>query len=526
MPSYARLLERRAARALEGGVVAAVEPPPAAFVAWARRYFPHYFTALPASDVHDWLAKHLEAMEAGARLCVLAPRGEAKSTWVSLLFVLWCAARGVEPYIWVCSDTQPQTRTHLINIRWECEGNEDLIAAYPGVFGNAGAYSADQITLGNGVIIQGLSTGQNLRGRRVGASRPSLIILDDPEGEQDAISPTRRDHNREWFDNALLKAGEPATKFILLGTAVCPDCLALQVAARPGWRSRIFKAVVEWPERMDLWEHWKALYLHSAGGSDEAKAEAEAKADAYFLANRAAMCAGHEVTWPARYPLEALMKEWAENPLSFAKERQNDPHNPDACEWPAEFFDWDGEQGSFWFNDWPDEICLRVMALDPSKGKDAHEGDYSAYTMLCLGSNGYWYVEADLMRRPVTRIVSDGLALMQRFTAETEGPLDGMVIEYNGFQDLVGELLVEACRKEKVILPVYPFNNLIDKNVRIRRLTSPLNRRLLRFRRTPGTRMLVQQLKEFPVGAHRDGPDSLEMGMRLGAQLWEGKRAK
>jgi hypothetical protein len=33
---------------------------------------------------------------------------------------------------------------------------------------------------------------------------------------------------------------------------------------------------------------------------------------------------------------------------------------------------------------------------------------------------------------------------------------------------------------------------------------------------------LVQQLKDFPVGDHDDGPDALEMALRLSIDLWMG----
>ena len=36
---------------------------------------------------------------------------------------------------------------------------------------------------------------------------------------------------------------------------------------------------------------------------------------------------------------------------------------------------------------------------------------------------------------------------------------------------------------------------------------------------SPGTRLLVEQLKEFPIGDHDDGPDAVEMAVRLAAKM-------
>ena len=38
-----------------------------------------------------------------------------------------------------------------------------------------------------------------------------------------------------------------------------------------------------------------------------------------------------------------------------------------------------------------------------------------------------------------------------------------------------------------------------------------------------GTRLLVEQLQEFPIGDHDDGPDALEMALRLAADLLYGR---
>jgi hypothetical protein len=46
----------------------------------------------------------------------------------------------------------------------------------------------------------------------------------------------------------------------------------------------------------------------------------------------------------------------------------------------------------------------------------------------------------------------------------------------------------------------------------------------LRFTsRSPETALLVDQMKDFPVGEHDDGPDALEMAIRLSIELWNGR---
>lgn len=59
---------------------------------WDRTYFRHYGTSEP-SALHNYLYKRLPEMvcePSGQRDALAAPRGEAKSTKVSMSFVLWC----------------------------------------------------------------------------------------------------------------------------------------------------------------------------------------------------------------------------------------------------------------------------------------------------------------------------------------------------------------------------------------------------------------------------------------------------
>ena len=59
----------------------------------------------------------------------------------------------------------------------------------------------------------------------------------------------------------------------------------------------------------------------------------------------------------------------------------------------------------------------------------------------------------------------------------------------------------------------------VPKVARIRRLSQYVINRELRFKGdSPGCRLLVDQLMDFPLAEHDDGPDALEMCMRLPMQ--------
>lgn len=181
----------------------------------------------------------------------------------------------------------------------------------------------------------------------------------------------------------------------------------------------------------------------------------------------------------------------------------------EGAEWPPDYFD----HAQFWFDEWPVNLAVKTMALDPSKGREDKAGDYSAYVLYGRDASGIEYVEADLRRRDAEQIVDDGVEHLKRF-----GP-DAFGVESNAFQHLFAPLFRAAVAKQRIPLPLVLLNNVVKKIVRIRRITEPLRMKKMRFRNTPGTRLLVQQLREFPLGEYDDGPDGLEMARRIAIEL-------
>jgi predicted phage terminase large subunit-like protein len=308
----------------------------------------------------------------------------------------------------------------------------------------------------------------------------------------------------------VCNAGSPRTNIVVLGTALHREAIVCKLQTTPGWKSKVFRSLERWPERMDFWGAWEAL-LH-----DWDKPDREVAALAFYEANREAMHAGAEVLWPGREPLYALMsKRASDGPAAFASEKQNDPINPELCEWDGSYFDYPG----FWFDRWPDGLLLRVLSLDPSKGKDSDLGDYSAYVRMGLDKNLVMYVEADLRRMSSEAIVDTGIEHIKVFKP------DALVVETNIFAELFVAMFQTAATREGVFLPLACCQNMVSKEVRIRRLGSYLAQRKFRFKaRSAGTQLLVQQLRDFPQGDHDDGPDSLEQGLRKLIELHNGRQ--
>lgn len=352
-------------------------------LAWGRRYLPNYFRRAP-SAMHLWLGEQLDRLNEtrGSKLNVIGPRGGAKSTIGTLCYLLRAAAEGWEPYIWIVSDTKHQAQTHLENIKTELEENQLLARDYPRACGPGPRWRATSIELRNGTVIEAFGTGQRLRGRRRRENRPTLIVCDDLQNDGHMASAQLRESSRQWFHGTLLKAGTKLTNIVNLATALHRDALAMQLSQTPGWISKKFRAIESWPTNQQIWEEWERIYC------DIENPQARRQALEFYRARQSAMHEGAVLLWPQEEDLYTLMKmRVEEGRTAFEREKQSSPIDPERCEWPEEYF-----SEAIWFRQWPSDLQLVTMALDPSKGSDSRHGDYSAFVVLGVDRAGLVYV--------------------------------------------------------------------------------------------------------------------------------------
>lgn len=189
----------------------------------------------------------------------------------------------------------------------------------------------------------------------------------------------------------------------------------------------------------------------------------------------------------------------------------------DGTEWPNEYF---GD--IIWVDSFPEDYDIRCksMFLDPSKGKNSKQGDYSASIQLARTKDGTLYCDAKLKRSNSEDLTDEFVDDMGEFWPDSAG------VEINQFQHLLAEEIKKKMRKRQIDIPIVEIYNNISKEVRIRRLGPYLSNQKLRFVRSEGTRLLVSQLREFPLGKHDDGPDGLEGALRVLIRWWNNRMQK
>jgi len=463
------------------------------FQAFVGTYFPHYTKKAP-SALHRYLFARLPAVLAAPESCrevIAAPRGEAKSTLCSVLFVLWTIVTGRKHYMLIIADASHQAEMFLDAIKAELEDNEGLRADFPDLAGPGRVWQTSVILTRNDIKIQALGSGKRLRGLRHGPHRPDLVMLDDIENDENIRRVEQRDKTEGWIDKAVMALGEAGGKFdvIYVGTVLHYDGVLARKLRHPAWRAQRFQALIRPPDRMDLWEHWEEIYRND--GYEAALV--------FQQGHTAEMLAGAEVSWPDARPLPVLMLiRFTVGHAAFDAEYQNDPINSEEALFGAI---------TFWVA--PARSWVMFGAVDPSLGKANKARDPSAILVggIDRETGVLDVVEARIQRRLPDRIIEDVIALQQQYGCVR------WAVEAIQFQEFFASELVKRSGARGIPVPVVPVVPGTDKALRIETLQPHIANGLIRLH--PRLTVLLDQLRHYPLADHDDGPDALEMLWRI-----------
>ena len=482
---------------------------------FGRAYFPHYFSR-PSPEFHRELdaiwqqgvlkgrypltpadTKAISRLP-GVRRAVAAPRGHAKSTNLTFKGTMHSTLYGYKHYPIIISDSSEQAEGFLDNIRVEFEENTAILEDFGPLAGSV--WRSNVLVTKTNIKIEAIGSGKKIRGRKHRNWRPDLIILDDVENDENVRTPEQRSKLKNWFDKAVSKSGDDYTDIVYIGTLLHYDSLLAKTLTNPAYRSIKYKAVIQFSQADDLWQQWESIF------TDLANDDREADALAFFQAHKAAMLEGTQVLWEEKLSYYDLMvMRVSEGEASFNSEEQNEPINPDDCLFMEEWFEYYNEAES----NFRDPVFDFFGFIDPSLGK-TKRSDFSAIVTLAKHrSSGYMYVvDADIERRHPDRIIADVLAKERWLRASFGHGYRKLGAETNQFQWFLKEELAKASAKAGLYLPIEEVQQTSDKVMRIQTLQPDVKNKYIKFNRRH--KRLLEQLTQFPMGAHDDGPDALE----------------
>ena len=470
---------------------------------------------LPFSRMHEEIFSLLKEIteRRNARVAIAAPRGHAKSTIIALAYPLWCVLYGKESFVLIVSNTSDQAVLRLNDIKKQLETNPLFLSDFPEVCRSKkqAPWRSNRILLANGAMISAYGAEQQLRGVKKGKDRPGLIICDDLENLEQVREEQQREKLKSWFTGTLMNAGHPAPNFIVPGYVLHYDSLLanlLEPICNPGWIAKRYKAIEKFSDHPELWQKWSSIFRGLSEFEEETGPEA---AKAYFEANCNTMLEGTQVLWPQRDDYHSLMAMLErDGTVTFYREQQNEPLDPDVCIFREKNFHyWDHtyENSPQLIQSLGKEARFSA-ACDPSMGKNKR-GDYSAIIVIAKDKRDgvHYVIAADIARRTPDQTIEKIIEYCRIYS------IARFAFEKNQFQEIMLDNLIKRAQLAGVRFNSRPINSKANKQARIAGLETLVTQGLIVFSRRH--QILLEQLRQFPLGKHDDGPDALEMAIQV-----------
>lgn len=205
------------------------------YEAWCRFFFPDHFTRQLAPH-HRELWEWVWSLKDGERVepfVGIWPRGGAKSTTAELATAA-VGARKTRRYVLYCCGTQGQADEHVQNIGGLLES--DLFAEmYPdvarpkvGEYGTRRGWRRTRLAAQSGFTVDAVGLDTAMRGVKIDADRPDLIVFDDLDDSTDSAHVTARKVNR--LTRSLLPTGAEHYTVLGIQNLVLPNGVMARIA--------------------------------------------------------------------------------------------------------------------------------------------------------------------------------------------------------------------------------------------------------------------------------------------------------
>jgi len=330
---------------------------------FCEAYFPQTFHLKWSEDHLKVIAKIEVAVLEGGLFAMAMPRGSGKTSLCEIA-CLWAMLYGHRAFVVLIGSDGDHATEMLDSIKGELERSDVLADDFPEVCHpiraldgitqrSAGqlyrgrpthiGWTSEQVVLpsiegspASGAVIRVAGITGRIRGmkfkRADGRSeRPSLVLIDDPQTDESARSPSQCATRERVLAGAVLGLAGPGQKIagLMTLTVVRRDDLADRLLDRdkhPDWQGERTRMVYSFPTDQALWNRYAELRAEGLRSGTGIKS-----ATAFYRRNRRAMDAGAVVAWPGRYNYDEVsavqhaMNLKFQDEHAFFAEYQNDP---------------------------------------------------------------------------------------------------------------------------------------------------------------------------------------------------------
>lgn len=347
---------------------------------FCETYNPEAFSLAWSDDHLRGIARLEEAATRGALYAFAMPRGSGKST-LSRMAALWAISYGLRRYAFTIGANLSKAREAMQAIKTWVRFLPLYVADFPEIaypvakLAGIAQRAVGQLSEGTPTLIEwsqdrvilptvkpppnwpkswklradgyvptsgaalsaaGL-TSDGIRGSLLTLStgatiRPDLVLLDDPQTPESAVSPAQNEKRERLISADVLGMAGPGQTIsaVMPCTVIAPGDMADRILTRslhPLWRGERTRLLRRMPEDLAHWEDYLEEYRRCA----QLEPPDYTTANAYYLAHQERLEAGCEASWPERKlpgevsAIQHAIHLYARSPAAFFAEYQNTP---------------------------------------------------------------------------------------------------------------------------------------------------------------------------------------------------------
>ena len=413
------------------------------------------------------------------KVAIAAPRKHAKSTAITLAYVLASVLFRDKSYCLIVSDTITQAIQFLQEVKKELSDNDNLRSLFQ--IDEFLKESEDDIIVQmkdrHQFRITAKGSEQKLRGLKWNNKRPDLIVGDDMENDELVMNKDRREKFKRWFYGALIPCLSSKGVIRLVGTVLHEDSLLNNLMPAPWDRNTVFEPLkISSKNKRSSWISVK----YRAHTEDF-----------------------RHILWPENYTQDWFLRQrqdFIDRGISdvYSQEYLNEPIDPtlayfkknDFLEMKEEDYD---KQMNFY------------IAADLAISKE-DQADYSVFVIAGVDENKTLYIRNIIRERLDGREIVDMLLQLQRLY---EPELFG--IEEMQVSKSIGPFLREEMVRTNTFLNLRQLKTMgKDKTARAKSIQGRLRAHAVKFDKSGDWYSSFEdEMCKFPRGRHDDQVDAI-----------------
>ncbi|MBQ7593891.1 MAG: phage terminase large subunit [Synergistaceae bacterium] len=440
-------------------------------VGFREEYIPSQDDVTPAKFHEEWSEILLNGT---GHFAIEAFRESAKTQIViraNLLHALTYPQEKRSYLIIICA-TQRTASKKLLEVSREYLASPKLNGLAASITENSGLAFEVKYHNGLSVRIEAYGKGAAVRGLSWGSKRPDLVIIDDPQDEEDARSETVTAGDWDWFLSDVYFLGQ-TSRIFLIGNNLGERC--------------IIEQVMKSPESLKFTT--RRIPILTPDGQS---------------------------AWPSKWPLSAIEKEREKFSLLgktdlWYRNKMCECISPSSQKFKREYFRYYDRTPSL-----QDMNIYTTVDLAISQKVNA---DYSAIVTVGVNSAGHWLVlDVEYGRYDPTTTIDAIFSAVRKWKPLTVG------IEVVAYQAALQHFLEKEMPRRGIFFRITPLKAEKRKEIRIDAIQPRFALGTVWFKRNAGwLEKIESELLSYPHGAHDDVIDALAYMEQLSTTPYEYK---